>query len=187
MRRLTHLILVVISSVYYSSCVYKDKSAIVPLSKIENPFEVVYRTEVADFYFDKQNLIEYCREQDNGKANDFAFPQIIGFIESYDGNPVIIPDTLGTKLVREGDVSFNESDSLIRVRDSEHDYAYITDDLRWAIIDIARKGDVRIYHTPSSRFLDTVIVNDINTDWYGDTNISLTNNTIIFSEMRWIR
>jgi hypothetical protein len=66
--------------------------------------------------------------------NDYLYPQIIEYITNFKENPIIIPDTLGTKLVIEKELMFNDSDSIIRTRDQDHPYAYITDRLRWALI-----------------------------------------------------
>ncbi|MGB1037670.1 MAG: hypothetical protein ACPGYY_03415, partial [Bacteroidia bacterium] len=114
-------------------------------------------------------------------------PQIIEYITNFDGKPVIIPDTLGTKMAVEKEVVFNQSDSLIRVRDQDHPYAYITDDIRWAVIEFAKKEELRIYHKETSNFLDIIIVDEVDTDWYGETNITLMNDSIILSQLRWMK
>ncbi|MEM7575678.1 MAG: hypothetical protein AAF433_22435, partial [Bacteroidota bacterium] len=100
---------------------------------------------------------------------------------------VIIPDTLGTKLEFEKEIYFNQSDSLIRVRDQDHPYAYITEDIRWAVIEFAKKEELRIYHKETATYLDTIVVDEVDTDWYGETNITLMNDSIIFSQLRWIK
>ncbi|MFI8606709.1 hypothetical protein ACIGCP_19755 [Cellulophaga baltica] len=169
-----------------SSCNEHDKSVIL-LSKSEHKKNVIFQTPLADFYFEKKGLIDYCKKENNGEPNDFTYPQIIKYITEYGKNPVIIPDTLGTKMEIEKEVMFNQSDSLIRVRDHEHPYRFITDDIRWAIISFAEKGKLRIFHKESDKFLDTIIIDKVDTDWYGETNITLTNDSIFFSKRRWIK
>lgn len=169
-----------------SSCNEHNKSVIV-LSKSEYKKNVIYQTPLADFYFEKQELINYCQKQNNGEPNDFTFPQIIKYITEYGNNTVIIPDTLGTKLIVEKEINFNQSDSLIRIRDQDHPYGYITDDIKWAVISFAKKGKLKILHKKLSKFLDTIIVDKVDTDWYGETNITLKNDSIFFSQLRWIK
>lgn len=178
--------LILILTIGFSSCDDHNKTVVV-LKESNGESDVIYRTSIADFYFEKTELIKYCEEENDGEANDFTYPQIIEYITNFDGNPVIIPDTLGTKMAVEKEVMFNQSDSLIRVRDQDHPYAYITDDIRWAVIEFAKKEELRIYHQESANFLSTVIVDEVDTDWYGGTNITLMNDSIIFSQLRWIK
>lgn len=170
----------------FSACKGHNRTKVV-LEKEANGKEVIYQTEKVDFHFDYQELIEYCKKEDDGEPNDFAFRDIIKYIESYPDEPVLIPDTLGTKLEKESEINFNDSDSLIRIRDSDHPHAYVTEDIEWAIIKFAKKGKLRIFDRYSNSFADTIIVDKVEADWYGETNIHLKNDTIIFSILRWIR
>ncbi|WP_346883125.1 hypothetical protein [uncultured Algibacter sp.] len=163
-----------------NSCNEHNKS-VIALSKSKHNESVIYQTPLADFYFEKKELIDYCEKENNGEPNDFIYPQIIEYITKYGENPVIIPDTLGTKMRIEKEVI------LIRVRDHEHPYRFITDDIRWAIISFAEKGKLKISHKKSNKFLDTIIIDKVDTDYYGKTNITLTNNSVFFSNLRWIK
>lgn len=178
--------LLLILTIGFSSCNDHNKTVVV-LKQSDGESDVIYQTAIVDFYFEKTELIKYCEKENDGEANDFTYPQIIKYITTFNGNPVIIPDTLGTKMEVEKEVMFNQSDSLIRVRDQDHSYAYITDDIRWAVIEFAKKQELRIYHKETADFLDTIIVEEVDTDWYGETNITLMNDSIIFSQLRWIR
>tara|TARA_R110001632_G_C11264984_1_gene410284 strand:- start:133 stop:693 length:561 start_codon:yes stop_codon:yes gene_type:complete len=186
MRNLFASIIILLLIIITSSCNEHDKSVII-LSESEYDENVIYKTSLADFYFKKQELIDYCQKENNGEPNDFTYPQIVKYITEYGSNTVIVPDTLGTKMEIEKEVMFNQSDSLIRVRDHDHPYGYITDDIRWAIISFAEKGKLRILNKESNKFLDTIIIDKVDTDWYGETNITLTNDSIFFSQLRWIK
>jgi len=170
----------------FLSCNGSEKT-IVELKKEAYNKEIIYQTERADYHFDYQELIEYCKKEDNGEPNDFSFKDVIRYVESFPENPVLIPDTLGTKMEKESEVNFNESDSLIRIRDQEHPYAWVTEEIEWAIIKFAKKGNLRIYEKYTNSFADTIIVDKVEANWYGETNIHLKNDTMIFSALRWIR
>ena len=88
---------------------------------------------------------------------------------------------------KEKEINFNESDSLIRIRDQEHAYAWVTEEIEWAIIKLAMKGNLKIFEKYTNAFADTIIVEKVEADWYGETNILLKNDTMIFSALRWIR
>jgi hypothetical protein len=184
MRFIIQIILIL--TIGFSSCVDHNKTVVV-LKQSDGESDVIYRTLSADFYFEKTELIKYCEKENDGEANDFTYPQIIEYITTFNGNPIIIPDTLGTKMEFEKEVMFNQSDSLIKVRDQDHPYAYINDDIRWAVIEFVKKGELRIYHNETANFLDTIIVDKVDTDWYGETNITLMNDSIIFSQLRWLK
>lgn len=122
------IVLLFVLIITLSSCGDHDKK-VVGLRQIEDQTAVIYRTPIADFFFEKSELIEYCKKENDGEPNDFTYPQIIEYITNFKENPIIIPDTLGTEMVIEKEVRFNESDSLIRVRDHDHPYASITEDV----------------------------------------------------------
>ena len=169
-----------------TSCNEHNKTTVI-LKGYAGQATVIYQTEIADYYIGYNDLVAYCENEDNGEPNDFSFNQIIEYLESYPNKPILIPDTLGTKLEMESEVLFTDSDSLIRVRDQNHPYAYITDDIRWSIITFAKKGNIKIFVKEINSFVDTVVVDKVETDWYGETKITLTNDSIIFSQLRWIR
>jgi len=169
-----------------TSCQEHKRTEII-LGKKENGNAIIYKTDKANFYFNYQEFIDYCKKEDNGEANDFMFKDIIKYIENYPTRNVIIPDTLGTKMEKESEIYFNEGDSLIRVRDHKHPYAYVTDEVKWAIIKFAENGNLNIFEKTTNSFVDTIIIDKADTDWYGETNILLKNDSIIFSQLRWIK
>ncbi len=188
--RTKYLIIITTITILLASCggsdrISHDKTTL-SLRSTKSDVEVIFQTEIADFHFDKAELVAYCQKENDGEPNDFTFPQIIEYIENFDDTPITILDTLGTKMAKASEVLFNESDSLIRVRDKEHPYAYIADDIRWAIIEFASKGKLRIYHKESNSFLNEIILDKVEASYYGETNITMTNDTVIFSVLNWI-
>ncbi len=167
------------------SCTHHKKPVI--LKGTQSQKEVIYKTEKADFYFGLDDLIKHCQKEDNGEPNDFSYRQTISYLTSFKGFPVIIPDTLGTKLEKERNVDFNNSDSLVRIRDQEHPHAYVTDIIRWTLLDFAYSGKLKIFDNDSKTFIETIIIDRVETDYFGETNIILTNDSVIFSQLRWIR
>ncbi|MEX0998272.1 MAG: hypothetical protein WDZ45_14575 [Flavobacteriaceae bacterium] len=183
MNKIFHLILILFLTI---SC-DKNKKQTVKLEDFNLSNPVHFQTALVDFYFEKDDLIDYCNSEDDGEDNDFTFAQILEYLNSYDTIPIFIPDTLGTKMTIEDSTYIKNSDSLIRVRDQNHPYAYITDDIRWAIIDFARNGKIKVFERSTEKWLDTIIIDEIETKWYGETNITLTNDSIIFRQLRWIK
>lgn len=179
------LLLFIIAFFTISCNEHTKKTVVLQKSIISTP--VHYQTDLVDFYFEKEDLIRYCIKEDKGDINDFTFAQILDYINSYDNIPIFIPDTLGTKMVINSDFPFIESDSLIRVRDQNHPYAYITSDIRWAIIEFAENGKLKVYERSTKKWIDTIIVVKVDTYWYGKTYITQTNDSIIFRQLRWIK
>jgi hypothetical protein len=168
------------------SCSEHNKTKII-LTGYENQDTVIYNTNTVDYYMGYNDLADYCKKEDNGEPNDFTFRQILEYLKSYTGKPVLIPDTLGTKFEKGSKVTFTESDSLIRIRDQEHPYAYVTDELRWIIIEFAKKGKLKIYAKNIDSFVDTIIIDKVETKDFGEINLTFTNDSIFFSQLRWIR
>lgn len=159
----------------------------IELKELTDTSWVIYKTPYADFYFGRSDVKAYCQKENNGEHNDFVFEQILDYLKEYGNDPVIIPDTLGTKWVKAGEIDFNDSDSLIRIRDQNHPYAYVTDAIRWMTIELARKGNIKIKDNRTGEFTNTIFVDDVETGLYGETNIHLSNDSIVFSQLRWIR
>ena len=169
-----------------SSCNGSKQSTVV-LPQYQFEKEVIYDTEKADFHFDQNKLIAYCKQEDNREHNDFAFKDILSYIDENSGKKVVIPDTLGTKFEKESDVFFTDNDELIRVRDQNHPYAYVSEEIEWAILKFAEEAELRIFDKQSNLFVDTIIYSIVETSEYGETNIHLKNDSIIFTALRWIR
>ena len=179
--------LIVITFFFLLFACNKSKRINVVLKKDYFHDEVIYLTERANFHFDKSKLIAYCKLEDNGESNDFAFRDVIKYVEDYPSEPIIIPDTLGTKIVMESEIYSNRTDSLIRVRDQEHPFAWVTEEIDWAVVKFAKSGDIRVFDKYSNTYSDTIIYAIVETNSYGATNIHLKNDTMIFSTLRWIR
>ena len=172
--------------IIFSSCGEHMKT-IVKLSKLDNTFDVAYSTKEADYYFIKDDILTHCNKKKNRERNLVSITQLEQYINSFGSNRVEIPDTLGTKFVPEKEVLFIESNKLIRVRDQKHPYAYVSDEIRWLTIELARKGRICVYDKASNSYLDTLIIDKVETKDYGETNFMKTNDSIIFSQLRWIK
>ncbi|GAB5556836.1 MAG: hypothetical protein SchgKO_10490 [Schleiferiaceae bacterium] len=153
--------------------------------------DVIYQTSKADFYFEKGELLNYCiknsEEEKNGEGNGFIYQKIIDYINTYEGNPILIPDTLGTMMSAEQVAILPDTINAVRVWDSNHPYAYVTEEIRWAVIDFAKSGNLRIFYHQTAAFMDSVNVEEIDTEGYGLTQITGMNDSIVFSQLRWIQ
>jgi hypothetical protein len=177
---------VMVILIYLVACSPHSKTE-VTLREYKDLTYVIFQTQAADFYFEKEELIKYCNDKNDGEANDFRYLEIIKYISEYHGKPILIPDTLGTKMAIEKDVMLNQSNSIIRIRDQNHPYAYINDYIELSVISFTKNEKIRIYHNTSKMFLSSAIIDEINTSSYGETNITLENDSIIFSVLNWIR
>lgn len=186
-KKALHSILIL--SILVLGCGERDhhNRTTISLTGFQNQKEVIYQTPAAEFYLGYNDLMEHCTKEDNGEPNDFVFRQIIDYIKSTPNDPIIVPDTLGTKMAIAGEILFNQSDSLIRIRDQNHPYAYVTERIRWIIIDFARKGKLKIFVKKLNAFVDTIIIDEVESNLDGVTNIDLTTGSTILSQLRWIQ
>lgn len=168
------------------ACGHPVKERVV-LKKPDGQREVIVQMDMADYYFGREDLIAYCEDEDDGEDNDFPFQRIIHYIENYPGDPVVIPDTIGTQLEVNPMYGTFEKDSLRRAWIPDHPYSYMLDKLGWAIIDFAREGNLRIYDKQQQIFLDTIIVFENETEYHGSTDILLPNDSVLYWELKWIR
>jgi hypothetical protein len=160
----------------------------VRLSGFNDKNEVVYETEVAKFIVSKSSLIDYCNKKDTSEHNNFIYRQVIEYLKKHQGNQIIIQDTLGTELVPDSNVNFGSKDSaLIRVRNQKSEYSDVTDALDWALLDLIRNGEMKIFDKKSNKFTEYVFLDEINTSIYGAAHILLPNDSLIFSKLRWIQ
>ncbi|MBO9562510.1 MAG: hypothetical protein J7621_07045 [Niastella sp.] len=149
--------------------------------------EVAYETQVAKFIFSKSSLVEYCNNKDTSEHNNFIYRQVIDYLNKHPGNPIIIPDTLGTELVPDSTIHLWSHDStLITARNQKSEYAYVTDALDWALLDLIQNAEIKIFDKKANKFVEYIFVDEINTSGYGAAHILLPNDTLIFSKMRWI-
>jgi len=181
------LLKIMLLTFLWTGCSEHDKSNI-DLIGYNDTKEVIYDTELAKFYFSRSELENYCKEQDNGGPNNFMYRQILAFINDNKTNPVIIPDTLGTKMGEDIHVKhFEHRDTLVRIRNQDSPYDYVTDALNRVLIKFSKDGKLKVFDKGTGRFVTNIIVDEVKTSWYGSTNIHLTNDSLIFSKLNWIK
>jgi len=180
-----HILLLAL--IFLTSCRWlNQKNANLPIEPF--PKEVIYVTENLNFHFDYFEILKHCEKEDNDEDNDFIYRDLHKYITNYPNDPILIPDTLATKIMHKREVHFIdiEGDSLIRVRNQEHPHAYVTDNLPWIILKFARKERIRIFHKEKATFLTQIKVVKIDTKNHGVTVIKLKDNSEIYSVLRWI-
>ncbi|MDF2188036.1 hypothetical protein [Paraflavitalea sp. CAU 1676] len=170
----------------FIGCSGHDKQRI-RLSGFNDKNEVIYETQVANFIFSKSSLIDYCNKKDTAEHNNFIYRQVVDYLNKYQSNSIIIPDTLGTELVPDSTINFRSKDStIIRIRNQKSEYAYVTDALDWTLLDLIQNGEIKVYDKKESKFVEYIFLDEINTSSYGAAHILLPNGSLIFSKMRWI-
>ncbi len=177
---------IILLTLLLASCGEHDKSNI-KLIGFKDTNEIVFENNVAKFYFSRNDIQEYCKEMDNGEKNDFMYKQVLQYINDSNTNSIIIADTLATKMEKSSIVGINSNDSLVRIRNSESPYSHVAEVLSWAVIEFAEKGKLKVFDKRANSFVDNIVVDEVNTSGYGSTNILLTNDSIIFSRLIWIK
>src|SRR5689334_14012042 len=82
--------------------------------------EVVYETDDAKFIFSQNDIMNYCKNKDSNDHNNFIYKQVVNYLDNNPSNSILIPDTLGTELVSDSTIPFNnKSGGLSRVRNSK--------------------------------------------------------------------
>lgn len=166
----------------------KERSLTLDLADTSFERTVVYQTTNAIFYFEYEDLIAYCKQENNGEPNDFQYTQIQNYLQSYPNDTVFIPNTLGSKLVRDSNGVYGvNTDSLIRVTDNASPYFSVRDRMGWMLLDFAKKEKVQVFLNGQQRFIPQIQVVDVETDWYGETNIASMKDSVLFSKLRWIK
>ena len=158
------------------------------LEKFADKSEVIYEYQKAKFYFSKHSLIEYCEKKNFAERNNFIYKELIQYLKQDSNRIIIISDTLGLELVPDSTINFwSKSDTLIRVRDQKSNYAYVTEAINEALLDFAGRGQLRVYDKREQQFVDFIVIDKVEEKWYGETNIHLPNDSIVFSYLRWIK
>ena len=172
---------IIVLSLIIHSCENHEKTIVLKSRKIPN--KVIYSTNKAKFYFNKKELITYCNEKVNRESSGLKYTQVIKFLKNTKHKPVLIQDTLATKLVPEKEFYFWGDDSLIRVRKQNHPYNFVTEGIRWALLDFASAGNLRIYDDSSGSLIDTIIVKKEDSGFYEEKKICKKNGDVIFSQL----
>jgi hypothetical protein len=199
MRIKNSLLLILI--VIFMSCdgISHDKTTIT-LKGFQNQKEIVYETSEAKIYVGYKDLIEYFKNEgiNDSKSeysffqtiNDSTYNQLIRYTKSFKDNSISIQESLATEMIPEKELMPNDSNKLIRIRDFEHPYGYMSKDIRLIIIEFAYNGKLKIFDKNSNSFVEKIIIDIVDTESeppysnviYTGIYITLTNGRILFSE-----
>ena len=150
--------------------------------------EVIYRTEMADFIFSRLSVLQYCNNKDFSSNNNFIYKQVIDYVNQDNDSSILIYDTVGTKLVTDSMVNFNsQSDTLVRIRDSQSPYSNATEAIDWMLLDNITTGKVKVFEHQSNKFMDSIILDEVSTGYFGSKDLLTKEGRKIFSKMIWIQ
>ena len=171
----------------FLSCNGHNKTKI-NLIGFKDSSEVIYVTERAKFSFGKYDLIDYCTKKNTGEGNTFIYKQTLEYIKQFKGNPIIISDTLGTIMVPDSTVPLlYESDSLVRVRNQNSPYSWVTVAIECTLFEFAKYGKIKVYDLYERKFADFIFLDKVKTNNSCVINVLLPNDSIVFSRLLWIR
>ena len=166
---------------------YKIKR--INLTGFSDQNEVIYETEKVRFSFSHNDIVEYCNKQDSNEHNNFKYKDLLNYLKNNQSQFIVIPDTLGTILERDSSFYYKGKyiDTLLRVRNSKNEFAWVTDAIRWTLIDIIKNGRTKIFDKQSNKLVDYIFIDEIETKSHGEVQILLPNKVKIFQQLRWIR
>lgn len=161
------------------------------LNGFQGQQEIIYETMNASIYlgykdlkeyFNNKGLCEKCSYNSFPFINDSTYSQFISYSKPFGENPIIIPDTLATKLK-------STENNLARVKDDKHIYYELSEDINLILIEFAALGKLKVFDKYSNKFVKEIVIDEVDTktetqgcpEWT-DINITLTNESIILSE-----
>ena len=185
--RTLHFCCLLILIISLTSCYHHYKR--ITLTGFADSNTVTYETEKVKFIFPQNSIVEYCNNQDTTIHNNRIFKEIIKYMTKNAEPDIIIPDTLGTIMVRDSAFYYKGKyrDTLLRERNHKNEYAYVTEAFRWTLLDLILNGKLKILDKQSNKPVDYIIVDEIESNSHGEVQILLPNNIKIFQQLRWIQ
>ncbi len=174
MKYFTYILLLMI---ILNSCVNHETKK-VSLNGFEKQKEIKYEDGKAIFYLGSNDYVAYLKEKENNSPLYNAYRPIIEYIEKNDNNPITISDELRLTGSRK-EVYKNGNDTIEKNID-----IYPSDNLRWAIISFAKKGNLKIYHKNEKKYVQNIIVDEIRYPNSATVVIKLENKDEIFDQLR---
>ncbi len=176
MKHPTYILLILI---LFSSCINHDRKS-VRLHGFEKQKEIKYENGIAIFYIGNEDYIEYLKEKsiEQPPQNSY-YGCIIDYIKNSEDNPIIISDSIRL-LNTEVKTSQNVNDSILNNAD-----IYPSDNLRWAIIDLVKKGRIKIFNKKKKEYVDNIIIDEIKSPSSGEVIIMFENKIEIFNQLRY--
>ena len=143
----------------------------------------------ASFFISQTDIKDYCEKKDTLEDNNFIYFQLLNYLREHKNKSIIIPDTLGTKLVAYNEVYLRSSKRkpLIRVRNENSKYANIPEAMDWMLLDIIKGGKVKVFDKWTASFVDYIVLDSIETKTAGESELLLPNDSSIFLKLRWIK
>jgi hypothetical protein len=160
------------------------------LNGFQDQQEIIYETMNTSIYIGYEDLIEYfnnkglcerCSYNFFPFIHDSTYYQFINYSKLFGENPIIISDALATKIISiEG--------NLTRVKDENHIYYELSEDMSLILIEFASLGKLKIFDRYSNIFVKKIVIDEVDTKTetpacpeFTDLNITLTNESIILS------
>jgi len=175
MRYSTYILLLII---FLSSCTNHDTQK-VKLYGFENQKEIKYEDDKAIFYIGANDFVNYLKEKEDKSSLYNGYSCIIDYVENSEDNPVLISNTLRLKGSRK-EVYKNGNDTIEQIID-----IYPSDNLRWSIIDFAKKGNLKIFLKGENKNVDEIIIDEIKYPNSTTVVLKLDNEIEIFDQLRW--
>jgi hypothetical protein len=108
-----------------------------------------------------------------------SYQCILDYIENSEDNPIKISDSLKLPCSR---IDIYETDSIQIILD-----IYPSDNFRWAIIDFAKKGNLKIYSKKERMLVENIIVDEIQHPNSSTVVLKSESGIEIFEQLRWAR
>lgn len=170
----------------FTSC-RNNKTDLVELKGFNDKREIIFSTKRVNFHLSYKNVIDEIKKLQKQNSNeDYAFKQTLKLLNISDEARVFIPDTLGSKIILDEDFLSSTNGQLIRVRDSNNQYALVTEEVSTIILNFARKGNLKIVDKKNNKSLKTILVNDVETDLSAFVNLQIPNDSIVLYRLKWI-
>lgn len=163
-----------------SSCANHETQK-VRLYGFENQKEIKYEDGKAIFYLGLNDYINYLKEKEDKNSLYNGYRCISDYIENSEDNPISISDSLRLIGSRK-EIYQNGNDTVEKIID-----IYPSDNLRWAIIDFAKRGNLKVFFKEENKHIEEIIVDEIKYTNSATVVIMLENKIEIFDQLRWAK
>lgn len=161
----------------------------ITLNKLEREPSIIYQTDNVRIQVSQTDILECSKERDDhfGNSEEYSIVTTLKEIISKSVNqPVIISDTIGTKLIDKND-PLNDSDSTQRISDPNSPYSGIGEEIVWCLFDIAKTGRMNIYSDSLTYPIDKIFIVERNTSLFGTISIISADSSLILERLTWIK
>ncbi len=170
--------ILVILLILFTSCTSHDAKKI-KLYGFSNQKEVKYEEGNSIFYIGLNDYFEYLNKRAKEKLLSNEDSCIIKYLETIKDKSITISDTTSLHGIRKDIFSDGKDTVLTSIN------IYPVDNFRWAIIYFAKKGNIKIYNKKKKKFVQNIIVDEIEYSNSAEVVIMLENKVQIFDQLRW--